>query len=217
MDPFTIDELTSGFTRSGSGWRSATGGFANHNFWARTRAGQARAKGKWRTVLPSAGTYEILARLPSKNVTSKQARYRVKTADGWVTRKRNQKRNRGNWMRIGIFELTRNPVVKLVDKTGEARSTKRRIAFDAIRFVPASVASTSTVDARDDKPKPTPAREPRDRQPEPQTATREPDSDPLPDPTERDPDPEPVPAPTGSPAPAVKPAADTDVVGHDEA
>jgi hypothetical protein len=96
-------------------------------------------------VLPQAGYYEVVVKIPSQHATSRKATYKIKTTDGWVSRVRSQKKRQGEWVSLGIHKLTTTPIVQLADKTGESGSLGRRLAFDAARFVPTTApAATSS-------------------------------------------------------------------------
>jgi hypothetical protein len=77
-----------------------------------------------------------MAFIPRKHATSRKATYKIKTADGWITRTRSQYKRRGTWVSLGVLELTSTPVVQLSDKTTEPTVWGRRLAYDAVRFVP---------------------------------------------------------------------------------
>jgi hypothetical protein len=141
----------------------------------------------WKPVLPVAGTYVIQARVPQEHATTRKASYRIKTANGWVTRNRNQYYNRNKWMPLGTHSLTRAPIIQLADKTGEASGTGRKLAFDAIRLIP-TAATKAKISALEGS-----TATPRDRRPAPRNSER-------PDRGER-PDAAPPPAATESPAP----------------
>ncbi len=111
-------------------------GWAGHHYLLPTRADTRISYGAWRPELPVAGTYRIVAYVPDDPDLSHAARYRVRTADGWVTRTRNQDKRRGGWVGLGVHALTTTPSVRLGDLTGEPASAQRRLAFDVIRFVP---------------------------------------------------------------------------------
>jgi subtilisin family serine protease len=204
-----VDDLSPQFVRRAGGWKQGNSGFRKHHFWVPTRRGTAKRIGEWRPELFAPGTYRVVARIPSKNATTRRAVYRIKTADGWVKRKVKQNESRGDWVKLGVFSLTTEPVVGLTARTGERRSLARRVAFDAIRFVPvappqvSSAASTPMVESPvqaeptlEPTPEPTKASTP---EPTPETA-KEPVRDPQPKPTSepgstQEPTPEPTPEP----------------------
>ena len=89
----------------------------------------------WRPQLDAPGQYRILAKVPAK-ASTRRAVYQVRTTSGWVKRVRNQLKNRGKWVNLGVHTLAARPVVRLTDRTGEAGRSGRRVAFDAVKFVP---------------------------------------------------------------------------------
>jgi hypothetical protein len=113
-----------------------------------TRSGSKKRSGAWKPVLPQAGYYEVVVKIPSQHATSRKATYRIKTADGWVSRVRSQKKRQGEWVGLGVHKLTTTPIVKLADKTGETGSLGRRLAFDVARFVPTTAPAGVSVGAR---------------------------------------------------------------------
>ncbi len=136
-EPVTVyvDDLDPGFRRYGSGWRQATSGYADHHFWAPTRVGTRERYAVWRPELP-AGRYQVLAHIPRQDAATRSATYKIRTPDGWVRRTRDQQKGAGRWVGLGVHQLTPTSVVQLIDKTGESGSLGRRVAFDAVRFVP---------------------------------------------------------------------------------
>ncbi len=132
----TIDDLDAAFHRYGSGWRASDGGHAGYHYWAAARETTRTLYGAWKPVLAAAGWYDVLVHVPAEHASSRRASYRVRTSAGWVTRIRNQHKRSGTWVSLGIHHLSSTPIVQLSDKTGEAPSLARRLAFDAARFVP---------------------------------------------------------------------------------
>ena len=100
----------------------------------------------WRPQLPVAGTYAVQVYVTGPHATATRAVYRIKTADGWVTRVRDQSRRRGSWVTLGVHRLTREPIVHLTNQTGEDPASGRTLTFDAVRFVP-TVATKSKIQA----------------------------------------------------------------------
>ena len=144
-----VDDLNPSFKRYGSGWFQRGTGYAGHHYWTRTRNVTKLRYAAWRPVLPEAGFYKVLVRIPADNGTSKRATYKVRTKSGWVTRVRSQYKWRGRWVSLGVHQLTTTPIVQLSDKTGERRSLRRRLAFDAVRFVPIARPATSSSEIDD--------------------------------------------------------------------
>ena len=134
-----MDELDAAFRRFGPGWYEGDGGYAGHHYWAPTRADSRFLYGTWKPLLPQPGWYDTLVHVPSgAHATSDRASYRIRTSTGWVTRVRSQRKRQGTWVSLGIHHLTRTPAVQLADRTDEAASLGRNVAFDAARFVPAA-------------------------------------------------------------------------------
>jgi subtilisin family serine protease len=134
--PVVVDDQDSSFKRGGSGWvRVGTGHGGNH-YRLPARDDVRLAFGAWRPTLPVAGRYRVVAYIPDGSGLSRAAAYKIRTADGWVTRVRNQDKRRGGWVGLGIHQLTTTPSVRLADLTGEPSSWGRWLAYDAIRFVP---------------------------------------------------------------------------------
>jgi hypothetical protein len=138
-----VDDLDPEFRRSGTGWLEGTTGQGGHHYWAPTRRDSKKRYGAWRPLLEGPGYYDVLVFIPREHATTRKATYKVKTSDGWATRIRNQKKRQGSWVSLGIHRLTATPIVQLADRTGEAGSLGRRLAFDAARFVPVAGPATS--------------------------------------------------------------------------
>ncbi len=142
-----VDERSPWFVRRGAGWKRAIGGYRNRYLWAPTRAASAARSGRWQPVLPAVGDYRIEVKIPPRHATTRKATYKVRTTSGWVKRVRDQRTSRGRWISLGVHRLTTRPVVLLTDRTGERASLRRRVGFDAVRFIPVvpGAASTSVV------------------------------------------------------------------------
>jgi hypothetical protein len=188
-----VDELSAGFTPMGYGWVSDDrSGYAGHHYWART-ARTSSLVGIWRATL-APGAYRVLAKIPGKHASTRKAVYKVKSADGWKTRVRNQAKKRGSWVGLGAHTFGTRAEVRLSDKTGDAGGQRRYLAFDAIRFIPLATPEPTPSPSPSPTPRPTPTPEP-----EP-TASPTPTPEPTPSPT-----PEPTPEPTASPSPTPEP------------
>jgi subtilisin family serine protease len=153
--PVYVDDLDEGFRTFGPGWHATASGFAGHHHWVPTQASERVDFASWKPLLPVAGTYVLQAWVPAEHATTRQAAYRIKTSEGWVTRVRNQYYHRGTWMPLGTHELTTTPIVQLADKTGEDDRLGRLLAFDVVRFIPtpATRARISALDGVDDTPR----------------------------------------------------------------
>jgi subtilisin family serine protease len=144
-----VDDLDTAFRRFGAGWYEGDGGYAGHHYWATTRADTRSLYGTWKPLLPQPGWYDILVYVPaSAHASSDRASYRVRTSMGWVTRIRSQRKRQGTWVSLGIHHLASTPVVQLADRTDEASSLGRHVAFDAVRFVPTAGPPPELAQAR---------------------------------------------------------------------
>ena len=131
-----VDDLSPQFRRRADGWQQASTGYRRHHYWVPARAAAARRMATWRADLAGPGIYRVVARIPSRNATTRHAVYKIQTADGWARRVLDQDAHRGEWVSLGDFRLDATPMVKLTDRTGERAATGRLVGFDAIRFVP---------------------------------------------------------------------------------
>ena len=175
----------------GPGWHHGWFGKQGHHYWLATRAGQSQANGTWRPKLDEPGRYRIQAWIPGQSHLSAQAVYRIRTGDGWVSRRLSQARHRRGWLSLGVFELGALPVIRLSDATGEGGSQARRLVFDKLRVVPtkARLTVTASADERPSRPgadapspgttEPSLAPESSDAPPGEPAATPEVDSGPL--------------------------------------
>ena len=145
-----VDDLGSGFTKVGAGWRQGDTGYAGHHFHAPVRKTTRTRYASWKPALPVAGTYVVQAWIPGQHASSRKAAYKVKTATGWVTRVRSQYKRRGSWVSLGTHRLTTAPIVQLADKTGEGDGSGRKLAFDAVRFIPTAATLAKISAAQDD-------------------------------------------------------------------
>ena len=211
---YVVDDRDPGFTRIGLGWKSKKVGLKSHSFWAPARTSSSKRRATWKTTLDEPGLYKVLVKIPRANATTRKAKYQVRTADGLVARVRNQRKNRGKWVSLGVHELTTRGVVKLSDKTREPGRLRRRVAFDAVKFVRVEVITARP--SSQDQPKPQAALK---SPPEPTVEstpapTAEPTVEPTPAPTTEPtaeptaaPTPKPTPEPTPKPKPTLEPTA----------
>lgn len=61
----------------------------------------------YRFRIPRKGRYTVFARWPANSGYNSRARFRIRTANGWVYRSRDQRRNGGRWVKLGTFTLYR--------------------------------------------------------------------------------------------------------------
>jgi subtilisin family serine protease len=138
-----LDDLDPGFRRFGRGWKQGASGYDGHHFYTKVRGAKRSAYASWKPALPAAGTYTVQVWVPAGHATSRKATYKIKTADGWVKRVRNQYKRRGSWVDLGKHRLTKAPLVQLANDTGEGGASGRQLAYDAVRFVPIGLAATA--------------------------------------------------------------------------
>lgn len=118
-------------------WYSAPVGAYGSTLWTYVSAQQEINWGEWRPNLPAAGRYEVLAFIPGRNATTRNARYLVVHADGQTEAAVNQDGISDQWVRLGTFRFAPGQgYLRLSDRTGE--SERRMIAFDAAQWVKVS-------------------------------------------------------------------------------
>ncbi|NUP99337.1 MAG: hypothetical protein HUU35_05720, partial [Armatimonadetes bacterium] len=88
----------------------------------------------------SGGRYQVLAYIPRRSATSRQALYRVESFVGsqWsVIRdvRVDQYSISDRWVDLGTFDFPAQPAVFLSDATGESYGTRRQVGFDAVKFI----------------------------------------------------------------------------------
>ncbi|MDN5698186.1 MAG: N-acetylmuramoyl-L-alanine amidase [Rubrobacter sp.] len=71
-----------------------------------TNPGQ-RGFASFRIKIPRRGRYAIFARWPANSGYNSRTRFKIKTASGWVSRVRNQRKNGGRWVKLGTFTMQR--------------------------------------------------------------------------------------------------------------
>ncbi len=140
----SVEEDGANFVRSESEyWVDSTVGHQGHAYWTYCMKTREDCVAEWRPALPQTGLYEVMAFIPSRNASSRQARYQVSHRRGKTEVVINQSRYYNQWVSLGRFPFSISPampaVVRLSDKTGEPYTRNKRyrkkVAFDAIRFV----------------------------------------------------------------------------------
>ncbi len=152
----TVDERSDGFSGQGTGWRSGSGGFDGRHYWTYSAASRTDRVGTWRTTLAGPGRYRILAMIPDRHSTSRAAIYKVRTADGLVSRTVNQSVRRGSWLDLGVHALSTVGEVRLSARTGDPAGSRRMLAFDALRFVPITAPTPAPSPTATPDPTPVP-------------------------------------------------------------
>jgi hypothetical protein len=133
-----------GFTRKGSGWRSVPNGYRKHHYWTPTRNASVRRTGVWKTTLDAPGHYRVVAKIPRDDSTTRSARYKIRTTDGFVTRRVNQRKHQGDLVSLGVHEMGAIGLVRLTDLTREPARNGRRVAFDVVMFIPVEMAAVDS-------------------------------------------------------------------------
>jgi hypothetical protein len=119
-------------------------GYLGHHYWTPTRGGSTRRSATWSPTLEP-GRYRVLVKVPKARALTRSAVYRVRTVDGSVRRRVDQARARGRWATLGTYTFSVDAQVRLSDRTGERTALGRRVAYDAVRFVPVRMTpGTST-------------------------------------------------------------------------
>ena len=140
----SVEEDSANFVRSESEyWVDSSVGHQGHAYWTYCMKTREDCVAEWRPALPQTGLYEVMAHIPSRNASSRQARYQVSHRRGKTEVLINQSRYFNQWVSLGRFPFSISPampaVVRLSDKTGEPYTRNKRyrkkIAYDAIRFV----------------------------------------------------------------------------------
>ena len=92
---------------------------------------------RWTPTLSGAGNYTVSVFIPRCYGTSVQAKYTILANGSTYTATVNQNAIYDQWVTLGTyyFAASGTQYVELGDNTGEAASTLRQLAFDAVRFV----------------------------------------------------------------------------------
>ena len=104
-------------------------------YWTYVNGSTTDNYARWTPNLSSggAGSYVFV---PRDNATSQQARYRIRHNGVDVTFVANQSVYFDQWVYLGTldFAATGGEFVELVDATGEAGATYRKLGFDVVKF-----------------------------------------------------------------------------------
>jgi hypothetical protein len=139
-----VDDWSADFERSDSNyWYQSPVGYKGHSYWTYCMKTREDCVAQWKPTLPQTGLYEVMAFIPSKQATSRQARYLVKHRRGESEVVIDQSRYFDQWVSLGRFAFSVSPsmpaIVRLSDKTGEPYTPsvkyRKKVAFDAVRFV----------------------------------------------------------------------------------
>lgn len=117
---------------------SETGGYGTYaHYWYTTTSASTTVDTcyvKWTPNLPSTGTYELFAYIPTANASVTTARYKVYYNGGNQTVIINQAPIYGQWISLGTFPFLQGNTgyVRLGDASGVAG---QKVAFDAMKWV----------------------------------------------------------------------------------
>ena len=130
-----IDDLDTGFTHGGPRWHGASGGHAGHFYWAPTGGGGGSTTATW-SAPTLQGKYEAYAWVPGTNATTRKARYGISGAGPVASVLVDQNADHGRWVLLGTYVFAQGGSITVTAGTGENARQLRRLAADAIRFVP---------------------------------------------------------------------------------
>jgi hypothetical protein len=148
-----VDDSDAGFAKFGpaASWFTATGTSFNYyggsTTWTTNVTTDTINYARW--SLPLAATlpltYEVFAFVPRYNSGTINAQYQIVTGGVTQTRAISQSKYYAEWVSLGTYSFTVGApnYVQLGDSTGETLNS-RRIAFDALAFVP-PVAATPPI------------------------------------------------------------------------
>jgi murein DD-endopeptidase MepM/ murein hydrolase activator NlpD len=126
------------FKRVSSYWWNVSEGHEDHHFYTFTTDKPAEETyADWNFSVSASGNYEVFAYIPNTEASSEAATYKIHSADGVQTASVNQTTQKG-WQSLGTFRFqgSQGERVHLGDNTGESYDQyKRKLAFDAVRFV----------------------------------------------------------------------------------
>jgi hypothetical protein len=145
-----VDDTDAGFAKFGpaASWFTATGTSFNYyggsTTWTTNVTTDTINYARW--LLPLTATlpltYEVFAFVPRYNSGTINAQYQIVTGGVTQTRAISQSKYYAEWVSLGAYSFTAGApnYVQLGDSTGEALNS-RRIAFDALAFVPPVTAT----------------------------------------------------------------------------
>ncbi|MFG2332776.1 RHS repeat-associated core domain-containing protein [Streptomyces sp. NPDC048604] len=128
-DTILVDDSDLGRTTVIGSWApQSTGGWGNR--FVRHEPGVGTAAFTWNALVPTGGTYEVLAHVPA-GATAERAAYTVEHDDGTATVTVDQKEAAGGWASLGRWSFDDEKVrrVTLTGASGEA------VLADAVRLV----------------------------------------------------------------------------------
>jgi len=142
-----IDNLDAGFQKSGpaSSWYYRYVGYKGHTYWTYNSDSTLYNYGQWTPQLPGAGNYNVYTFIPKERADTQNAQYRIRHNGQDVRVAVNQSIYFDQWVSLGThyFSGLGNEYVYLDDVTGEVYAS-RKIAFDAVKFVPSGAVQPTS-------------------------------------------------------------------------
>ncbi len=92
--------------------------------------------GTWTAALPGERRYLVAAFVPGRDATTRNAVYGVSHVGGVAQVRVDQNRHSDVWVTLGQFTCRDVGTVRLSDVTGEGGGLRRRVCFDAVRWLP---------------------------------------------------------------------------------
>ena len=140
---FVCDDGDACLTLTSAYWHPATScggaalGYGGDMAWTTVNGSVVSSTARFTPILGGPGRYAVSVFIPRCNGTSVQAKYQI--VHGGVTEPRTVNQNAASdvWVGLGTFAFTglAGEYVELTDATGEAPSSGRKLAVDAVRFV----------------------------------------------------------------------------------
>ena len=134
-----VGEQDSGFDKFLlTSWFISTAGQGNHSYYTYTdhyADGQYRNMALWWADIPSAGSYEVKAFIPT-GATAQSVEYKILHKNGVSTVTKNQSANTNQWISLGTYEYDAHgkAVVLLHDYVGSSSQAGQTVYFDSIKW-----------------------------------------------------------------------------------
>ena len=127
----TVDNASSRFGAS-SAWRESS--YSSQRYgkdYEFARPGKDTDPARFKIKIPNDDRYAVAARWPANPDYNSHASFLIKTSDGRVKRTVNQRKNGGQWVKLGVFEM--NSGDRAYVRISRKSSAKGYIIADAIR------------------------------------------------------------------------------------
>ena len=126
-----VDNASNRFRASGRWGRSSYSTRRYGKDYRYTNPRRAQDPARYYFRVPRRGKYVVSAWWPANSGYNSAARFWVKTASGWKLRYRDQRRDGGRWVRIGIFNM--NAGISNNVQVGQYSGRRGYIIADAVR------------------------------------------------------------------------------------